>query len=177
MEKVIVAFESEKNCLRVKEILENAGVASCILCRSAAEVRRVVHKQHITTVICGYKFSDDSAENLFEDLPPFCTMLMLAVQNMLELCGNEDIFKLTTPVSRGELTAAVRMLTQISHNMERSARPRRSEEEDQIIAQAKELLITRNGMTEDQAHRFLQKQSMNMGTKLVQTAKMVLGGS
>ena len=40
MEKVIVAFESEKNCLRVKEILENAGVASCILCRSAAEAAK-----------------------------------------------------------------------------------------------------------------------------------------
>ena len=51
MDKVIVAFESEKSCRRIKEILENAGAASCIVCRSADQVRRAVHKQQLTTVI------------------------------------------------------------------------------------------------------------------------------
>ena len=32
------------------------------------------------------------------------------------------------------------------------------------------------GMTEEQAHRFLQKKSMDSGAKMVQTAKLVLGG-
>ena len=33
-----------------------------------------------------------------------------------------------------------------------------------------------SGMTEEQAHRFLQKKSMDSGAKMVQTAKLVLGG-
>ena len=55
MEQVIVAFESTKSALRVKEILESSGTASCILCASAGQVRRTVHKLHITAVVCGFK--------------------------------------------------------------------------------------------------------------------------
>ena len=174
MEKVIVAFESEKSCWRVKEILENSGTASCVLCRSADQVKRAVNKLHISTVICGYKLPDASAEELFDDLPTSCAMLLVGVQNLLDLCQNDDIFKLTSPVSKGDLVASVRMLIQVGHRLERFVRPRRSQEEQELIAQAKQLLMDRNGMTEEQAHRFLQKKSMDSGAKLIQTAQLVL---
>lgn len=177
MEQVIVAFESQKSLWRVKEILEASGAISCIVCKSADQVRRTVRKLHITTVVCGYKLSDQSAENLFEDLPLFCAMLVLAPQDRLELIQNDDIFRLAAPVSKGDLVASVRMLTQISHRLERFVRPSRSQEAEEVINQAKRLLMDRNGMTEAQAHRFLQKTSMDSRSKLVQTAQLVLDGA
>jgi AmiR/NasT family two-component response regulator len=101
-------------------------------------------------------------------------MLMVGVQNLLDLCQNDDIFKLTSPVSKGDLVASVRMLIQVGHRLERFVRPRRSQEEQAVIAQAKQLLMVRHGMTEEQAHRFLQKKSMDSGAKLIQTAQLVL---
>lgn len=175
-EPVVVAFESPKNCERIREILEGAGVASCITCHSAAEVKRSVRKQGITTVVCGFKLADESAESLFEDLPPACSMLMVAVQDLLDLCQNEDIFRLSSPVRRSDLVASVKMLIQMGHRLEKFVRPQRTEEERALIQSAKELLMDRHGMTEEQAHRFLQKKSMDSGAKLVQTAKLVLGG-
>ena len=174
MEKVIVAFESDKSCLRVKEILETSGTAACIICKSADQVKRVVNKQHITTVVCGYKLYDESAEGLLEDLPPTCSVLVIAVQGMLELCQSDDLFKLASPVSKGDLVASVRMLLQVGHRLEKFVKPRRSEEERAVIDQAKQLPMARNGMTEEQAHRFLQKRSMDSGAKLIQTAQLVL---
>lgn len=174
MEKVIVAFESDKSCWRVKEILESSGTAACIICKSADQVKRAVHKQHITTVVCGYKLSDESAEGLLEDLPPTCSMLVVAVQGMLDLCQSDDVFKLASPVSKGDLIASVRMLLQVGRKLEKFVRPRRSAEERAVIEQAKQLLMSRNGMTEEQAHRFLQKQSMDSGAKMIQTAQLVL---
>ena len=44
MEPVVVAFESPKNCERIRDILEGGGVAACIICHSAAEVKRIVSK-------------------------------------------------------------------------------------------------------------------------------------
>ena len=67
MDKVIVAFESPKSCERVREIIESSGTAACIICRSAAEVKRTVSKHHISTVVCGFKLPDESAQSLFED--------------------------------------------------------------------------------------------------------------
>ena len=173
MDKVIVAFESPKSCERVREIIESSGTAACIICRSAAEVKRTVSKHHISTVVCGFKLPDESAQSLFE---PNCAMLMVAVQGMLDLCQNDDIFLLASPVSRGDLVASVRMLIQMGHRLEKFVRPQRSEEEMALIDEAKSLLMERHGMTEEQAHRFLQKKSMDSGAKMVQTAKLVLGG-
>ena len=42
------------------------------------------------------------------------------------------------------------------------------------IRKAKELLMTRNNMSEEEAHRYLQKSSMDSGTNIVETAEMVL---
>ncbi|MCI8476965.1 MAG: ANTAR domain-containing protein [Oscillospiraceae bacterium] len=170
MEKVIIAFESEQNCRKIREILEHTGTACCVICRSAAEVKRVVSKQRISTVICGYKFADGSAEALFGDLPPYCSMLVIAVQSLLDLMDNTDIFQLPSPVSKGDLAASVRILLQMGRRLERLVRPNRSAEELAILAQAKGLLMDQRGMTEEEAHRWLQKTSMDTGARLLQTA-------
>ena len=40
--------------------------------------------------------------------------------------------------------------------------------------QAKKLLMERNGMSENEAHRYIQKCSMDSGTNMVETAQMVI---
>ena len=50
---------------------------------------------------------------------------------------------------------------------------RRPEEEKQI-REAKEVLMARNNMTEQEAYRYLQKCSMDSSTNMVETAQMVL---
>ena len=93
MEKIIVAFESEKTALRVKELLEGGGAAACLVCRTADQVRRAINKLPVPAVVCGYKLGDQTAELFFEDLPPSCAMLVLAHQDRLDLLGNDDIFR------------------------------------------------------------------------------------
>ena len=43
-----------------------------------------------------------------------------------------------------------------------------------MLEEAKGLLMERNGMSEEEAHRYIQKCSMDSGTNLVETAEMVL---
>ena len=50
----------------------------------------------------------------------------------------------------------------------------RSEGEKRTIRKAKELLMERNQMTEEEAHRYIQKISMDSATNLVETAEMLL---
>ena len=172
---VIVAFESDGNSAKIREILESEGEFACMVCRSAAEVKRTVHKQHRCIIVCGFKLADETCEDLFHDLPEGCFMLMVSPQARLELSENEGIFKLQSPIRRGELLASVRMLVQFQRYIPREKEPaKRGEEEQQLIARAKAVLMDRHGMTEEQAHRFLQKQSMNNGAKLTDTARLVL---
>lgn len=48
------------------------------------------------------------------------------------------------------------------------------EDEKKVLLRAKELLMQRNGLSESQAHRFLQKKSMNAGNKLIESAWITL---
>ena len=50
----------------------------------------------------------------------------------------------------------------------------RTEEEKKILWEAKAVLMERNHMTEEEAHRYIQKCSMDSGTSLTETAQMVL---
>ncbi len=177
MEQVILAFESEKNGLRIREMLTASGVAECYLCRTAAEVKRLVSQQGLNAVVCGYKLPDETAEGLFEDLPPHCSMLVVAVQGMLDLIGSDELLKLPAPATRENLLAAVRNLLLSSRRADRFVRPQRSAEELALIERAKEALMARRGISEEEAHRYLQKRSMDEGKKLTQTAQAVLDGN
>ena len=51
---------------------------------------------------------------------------------------------------------------------------RRSENEQKVIDDAKALLMERNNLSEEEAHKYIQKLSMDSGNNLVETAEMIL---
>ena len=53
-------------------------------------------------------------------------------------------------------------------------KPQRSEEEKKLIEKAKLILMDRNGMTEPEAFRYIQKSSMDMGRTMTESAQMIL---
>ena len=55
------------------------------------------------------------------------------------------------------------------------SRPKpRTDGEKRAITAAKELLMERNQMTEEEAHHYIQKLSMDSATNMVETAEMIL---
>lgn len=173
MEQIIVAFEKRDNCDRLREILEGSGEFSCLTCQSGAQVRRALGSQATGLVVCGFKLADESCEALYGDLPPRCAMLMVAPQAQLDLCEATGVFKLPTPLHRSELLASVRLLAQLIRAWERTP-VRRTQADRELVAQAKEALMSYSGMTEEEAHRFLQKQSMDHRAPMADTARHVL---
>ena len=172
MLQLILAFEKQSNCDRIQAALESTGEFTCLVCRSAAQVKRMVGELRLDLVVCGFKLADESCETLYGDLPQRCTMLMVAPRARLDLCAAPGIFRLPTPVGRTELLTAVRLLAQLARSREAPAR--RSEEETALVERAKSVLME-GGMTEDQAHRFLQKRSMDRRVHMADTARQVLG--
>ena len=169
METVVVAFEGEKNGRRLKELLESSGTAACLLCRSADQVKRLVRQQRLTAVVCGYKFPDGTAEELAGELPGFCTVLLLAPRGLLELVPERPgLLRLPAPAGRRELLAAV------GEEAGALLPPRRSREEREVVERAKERLMARNGMTEEEAHRALRRRSMDRRIPLADAARMLL---
>lgn len=174
MEPVIVAFENPKTGRQICDLLESTGTAACLPCASGDQVRRLLNRQSARCVVCGPHLADGPAEWLYEDLPPSCSMLLVGPKHQLDLCANPDIFKLTTPIRREEAVSTVQLLIQFSHRMERFVRTSRSTTEQQTVERAKRALMDRQGLSEEDAHRLIQKRSMDSGMRLAQTAKKIL---
>lgn len=174
MWKLAVAFEKASVCDCLRNVLESTGEFICLICRNAAQVKRIAGRTRLDLVVCGFKLDGESCETLHLALPQQCGMLMVAPQAQLDLCAAAGVFKLPVPVRRSELLVLVRQMVQRPRT---SGNPvRRTKEEQSLIEQAKETLMARCGMTEEQAHRFLQKQSMCHGVRMPDAARRVLEG-
>lgn len=171
MERVLLVFENEGTGEKIRALLEQTGAARGILCRTAAQARVLAAQQGISVVICSYRFPDGSARELFYDLPRGSAMVLLARQDMQALWMEGGVFRLSPPITRRALLDTLRAALSAAR---RDTRPARSEEERALIARAKAVLMERRGIGEGEAHRLLQKRSMDEGRKLSDTARLLL---
>lgn len=89
----------------------------------------------------------------------------------------KNLVCLATPLRVNELLQTVKMMEDtLTRRRKRAKRvPReRTEEEEALISAAKQLLTERNNLSEEEAHRYMQKRSMDNGTGMAETAQMIL---
>ncbi len=114
---------------------------------------------------------------LYECLPDGFEMLLLASQRFISECYSNNLVCLSMPLKVRDLVDTVNMMADsiVARRRQRKMRPRnRSAQEEEAIRAAKELLMNRNHMNEEEVHRYLQKCSMDSGNSLSETAQMVL---
>ena len=80
------------------------------------------------------------------------------------------------PDGTAELLAAVEELLRLGEEAGALLPPRRSREEREVVERAKERLMARSGMTEEEAHRALRRRSMDCRIPLADAARMLLDG-
>lgn len=174
MNRLIVAFESEKQRAQIHEALTGGGIPVRSALSTAAETVRLVRKMGGGLVVTGYKMSGQNADELAYQLEGRAMVLVIAPAPQLEFLEHEDIFKLPVPFSRTELLTSVKMLLQMEEKFQHLTLPRRTPDEKMLVEQAKALLMERDGLTEAQAHQALQRMSMNAGRKLLDVAREVI---
>lgn len=174
METVLIVFENSAAGRRMADLLESGGTARCLVCRSGDQARRLLAARTVYCLVCSPHLADGPAEWLCGDLPPACSLLLVGPQHMLDACSNRDVFKLATPVRREEAVITVRLLLQFGRRVERLLRANRPAAEREAVERAKALLMERKGVEEEEAHRLLQKRSMDGGLRLAQCARQVI---
>ena len=103
-------------------------------------------------------------------------MLLIASEGILDTCVTPDIVRLCLPLKVHDLMDTIEFMQSaiIRRQKKKKKMPKvRSEKEQKMIDAAKKLLMDRNSKTEEEAHRYMQKCSMDSGTNLEETAEMV----
>lgn len=177
MTNIIVAFPKQENARNIKKILMQNGYQVNAVCTTGAQVLQNAGELGGGIIICGCRFADMMYIELHEYLPPQFEMLLVASPANYGNPAVENLVRLTMPLKVNELLQTVEMMEYTIMRRRKKARSKpkaRSKEEGALLNEAKVLLMERNNFSEEEAHRYIQKRSMDNGTELAETAQMIL---
>ena len=177
MTNIIVVFPKIEEAKGIKNLLVRNGFSVIAVCTTGSQALGYIDDMNDGIVICGYKMLDMMYAELYECMPKGFEMLLMASAHVINDGVRGNLVTLTMPLKVHDLINTVDMMVQ---SMERSRKKRRlkpkarSDEEATLILEAKRVLMSRNNMSEEEAHRYIQKCSMDSSTNMVETAQMVL---
>lgn len=177
MVNIIVVLPKIEDAKGIKTVLVRNGYSVTGVCTTGAQAISQADGLHDGIIICSYKLADMIYSELNDCMPLGFDMLLMASQKLINECYGNDIVCLSMPLKVNDLISTVEMMADTVERRRRRNRLKpkiRSAEEEAVIKQAKELLMERNHMTEDEAHKYIQKTSMDSGNNFVETAQMIL---
>ena len=177
MNSIVVVFPKKEVAANIRNILARDGMDVVGVCTTGAQALQCVDMLDEGIVVCGYRMQDMFYSELRECLPESFEMLLIASPDKWGNGLVRGVVGLPMPIKVYDLLNTMEMML---HNLQRRRRKRRdaaknrSPEQKALIEKAKALLMERNNMTEEEAHKYLQKSSMDSGTNMLETAQMVL---
>lgn len=174
MIRTIIAINDGELEKTVTNAFSNRGIQVRYHCHSGAEVIRAVKQMGGGVVICPFKLSDMTVNDLASALGNDALLLTLAKGKELSLIDRDEVFKLPVPVRLSELLGAVTMLMQMDDMRAAQLIPKRSKKSQDHVDEAKRLLMQHYDMTEPEAHRYLQTNSMKQGARMSDTAFFII---
>ncbi|MCD2492114.1 ANTAR domain-containing protein [Lacrimispora sp. NSJ-141] len=177
MANIIVVFPKAEDAKNIRNILTRNGFNVTAVCTTGAQVLNYTDSLNDGVVVCGYRFADMRYAELYDYLPDGFQMLLVASQQYWGECTADNLVCVSMPLRLHDLIDTLTMMEETLVRRRRKLRecPRqRSAEDKEAILKAKEVLMERNNMTETEAHRYIQKCSMDSGTNMAETAQMIL---
>ena len=177
MAHIIVAFSKRENAAGIRNVLARSGMEVSAVCLTGAKVLQYADTWNDGIVVCGHRLQDMPYTQLRENLPdPFQMLLIASPDKWIDELP-DGVIGLPMPIKVYDLVNTMEMMMQTLERQRRRRKARskeRSAGEKETIDRAKALLMERNGMSEAEAHRYLQKSSMESGTNMSETAQMIL---
>lgn len=178
MSSIVVANSNPEHAKKIAAVLRSSGLYVGAVCTTGAQVMNFTSKHyHGGVAVCSVKLRDMPAINLPKLVGNSYDFLFLVSSQLTSMCESLEHATLMLPINRMSLISTVNMFLNLANYTSPSIKQKLAEgnyDAKQLIQDAKSLLMKRNHFTEPQAHRFLQKKSMDTGKKMVESAMIVL---
>ena len=172
MESALIVSRGDKSTAFFTDILHAAGVHQTAALRSCSEARRRLGERDFDLVIVNAPLPDETGEKLSCEIASRGrTQVILVVKSeyfdaVSALCEGDGVLTIAKPVNRAMFWSAL-MFAKSAHNRinrmhTENARLQQKIEDIRVVDRAKCILISCLGMSEQEAHRHLEKQAMDM---------------
>ncbi len=176
MTSVIIAFPKPEIARTIRNILIRAGYENVTICATGAQALSRANELSFGVVISAYRFSDMTYYELAKYMPDTFLILLISSKDITRE-KESKIIRLSMPLQVQSFVTQMRILDERISRLKKEAKDRpkiRSSKERLLIVQAKERLMKEYNLTEEQAHKKLQRLSMDTGKSLITIAKEVL---
>jgi response regulator NasT len=177
MSNIVIAFPKKEVAQNIKKILAQSGYNVQAVCTTGAATLSSMNNLESGVLICGSRFVDMMYQEIYEYLPQGFQMLLIASREVVQERDVENLVSLSQPLKVHELLQTLEMMEGQMRRRKKRLRQQpkqRSGEDETTIRRAKAVLMERNGFSEEEAHRYIQKRSMDNGTGLVEMSEMIL---
>ena len=181
--RVLVAGGNEKLCDLISEILPKNEYEFLLPAKTAGEVRRLTMDRSVDLVILNAPLKDEFGIQLAQDLAENnMGVLLLTGSDVSEQVSyrveQSGVITLAKPTTKQSMYIALRALTALRSKllqMEQKAKALQQKVADiHTVNHAKWLLIQHDNMTENEAHRFIEKQAMDMRLSRREVAESII---
>lgn len=181
--RVLVAGGNEKLCDLLSEILPKNEYAFLPPAKTAGEVRRLTMDRSVDLVILNAPLKDEFGIQLAQDLAENnMGVLLLTGSDVFEQVSyrveQSGVITLAKPTTKQSMYIALRALTALRSKllqMEQKTKALQQKVADiHTVNHAKWLLIQHDNMTENEAHRFIEKQAMDMRLSRREVAESII---
>ena len=174
MSYIVIAMAKNGDAIRLKDIIQSGRILEeVIICQDGSDVLRVAREQDVNLVICTSRLSDMRYEELASYLKSTEKMLLLTREPTM-ITMSDNIRTLQIPFKSSDFLATIKSLIPTRYYERAKGSKKRSLEDQMLIDSAKQLIMEHERLSEPEAHRYMQKISMDTGLDLVQIARQLL---
>jgi len=172
MKNALIVSYSEKGTEIFTELLNAADIHQIAAVKSCGETRRLFLEQDFDLVIINAPLKDETGENLSRHIASKgLSQVMLVVKNehydaVSSHCEDDGVLMIAKPINKTIFWSALKMAKALQNRLRReqaeNAKLKQKIEDIRVIDRAKCILISYMNMGEKEAHRYIEKQAMDM---------------
>ena len=184
MENALVISASAKSKAYFTEILSAAFIPRLVFLPSCGEARRMLLQRDFDLVIINAPLRDETGENLARHIArKGSAQVLLFVSSeffdaVSAACENDGVLTIAKPVNKTIFWSALKLAKSTQNRMVRiqaeNSQLVQKIEDIRIVGRAKCILVSYLNMNEQEAHRYIEKQAMDMRTTRRSVAEGIL---
>jgi response regulator NasT len=169
MESALIVSSSENDTAFFTGLLGAASVLQITCLKSADSARRLMMKQDFDLVIVNSPLCDESGESLSRYIASKGVSQVILFgkgESVPAICEKDGILLISNPPDKDVFLSALSLARSVQSRIKKiqdeNAQLKQKIEDIRIINRAKCILISSMNMREQEAHRYIEKQAMDM---------------
>jgi len=172
MESALIVSRTKKSASFFSDMLNSASIKQVTVLDSSGEARRLLLEQDFDLVIVDAPLADESGENFSRHVASKdLSQVILAVKNeyfnaAATVCADDGVLTISKPVNTEIFWSALSLAKSAGSRIKRiqaeNVKLKQKIEDIRVIDRAKCLLISYVNLSEQEAHRFIEKQAMDL---------------